>query len=173
MGYFEGRTIGEVARGELSRLRDLAIGKVAPEIRGLDADGRPLRLGDHRGKVVVLTFSGNWCGPCRSLYGQFREMAERWEGRPFSILSVDTDSGVETLRKSIRDGEITWPCWWDGGTGGPITTAWGVTSFPDVFVIDAEGVIRFRDIRGEELDRAIASLLSEIDGGGSKPRPHP
>jgi thiol-disulfide isomerase/thioredoxin len=49
-------------------MRYLAVGCIAPEIEGKDAENVPFKLSDYRGKVVVLTFSGNWCGPCRSMY---------------------------------------------------------------------------------------------------------
>ena len=82
------------------------------------------------------------------------------------MLSVNTDRDKETLRKSIRGGEITWRCWWDGRTGGPITTAWGVESFPMTYVLDRKGVIRLKEELGEhldreDLDRAVKALLEE------------
>ena len=55
--------LGEIAEGELFDLRQLSIGKEAPQIVGQDVDGRTLTLSDYRGKVVVLTFSGDWCVP--------------------------------------------------------------------------------------------------------------
>ena len=119
------------------------------------------KLSDHRGKVVVLTFSGNWCGPCREMYPRERALLARLKDRPFAILSVNTDPDRETLRKSIREGEITWRCWFDGGRDGPITSRWNVRSFPTVYVIDAEGVIREVGLRGDDLDRAVERLLGE------------
>jgi thioredoxin-like negative regulator of GroEL len=112
--------------------------------------------------VVVLTFSGNWCGPCRAMYPQERKLIERLKNQPFVLLSVNTDEGKETLRKSINSGEITWRCWCDGGSEGPISTKWGVQSFPTVYVLDAEGVIRFKNVRDEQLDKAVERLLSEM-----------
>ena len=133
------KTYGALAGAALFELRNLAVGKPAPEIEGEDVDGRRFKLGDHRGKVIVLTFSGNWCGPCREMYPRERALAARLKDRPFALLSVNTDPDRETLRKSIREGEITWPCWFDGGRDGPITSRWNVLSFPTVFVIDAGG----------------------------------
>jgi thiol-disulfide isomerase/thioredoxin len=153
-------TVAEVAERQLKELRTLALGRVAPEIEGQDAEGRAFKLSDYRGKVVVLTFSGNWCGPCKGMYPQERALVERYKDRPFALLSVDTDSDRETLRKSVRDGEITWRCWWDGGIEGPITSAWSVTSFPTVIVLDAQGVIRRKNVRGDGLDKAVDRLLN-------------
>jgi hypothetical protein len=85
--------------------------------------------------------------------------------KPFALVSVNTDKDSDTLKKSIESGEITWRCWWDGGTDGPITTRWGVVSFPTIFVLDRAGAIRFKDVRGDELDRAVAALLRELPTG--------
>ncbi len=163
------KTLADLAAGELFALRHLQVGKVAPEIEGKDIDGKAFKLSDFRGKVVVLTFSGNWCGPCVGMYPQERELVVKLTGKPFALVSVSTDANVETLKKSIDSGEITWRCWWDGGTDGPITTRWGVSSFPTIYVLDPGGVIRFKDARGEALDEAVSALLSETSATRPKP----
>ncbi len=155
------RTLAEIARGELFARRHLAIGKVAPDIEARDHAGKVFRLSDYRGKVVLLTFSGNWCGPCRSMYQEERELVKRLGNTPFALLSVNTDEDRETLRQSIESGEITWRCWWDGGTGGPITTRWGVLHFPTLYLLDGEGIIRRKLYRGDAMDHAIEDLLKE------------
>jgi peroxiredoxin len=159
------RTLAEVAEGELFDLRQLKIGEVAPEIDGEDTDGKRLKLSDYRGKVVVLTFSGNWCGPCRAMYPHERQLIERLKDKPFALLSVNTDEGKETPKKSIETGEITWRCWSDGGPEGPISSKWGVDGFPTVYVLDAEGVIRFKKIPVGQLDEAVETLLNTMEPG--------
>jgi peroxiredoxin len=157
----ESRPLSIVAGGELYALRNLGVGKVAPEIEGRDHEGERFTLSETRGKVVVLTFSGNWCGPCVGMYPQERSLCVKYKGRPFAMVSVNSDKELSTLRKAIASGQVTWRCWWDGGTDGPITTRWGVVSFPSIFVLDRRGVIRFKDLRGDNLDRAVAGLLDE------------
>ncbi|WP_165225388.1 TlpA disulfide reductase family protein [Aquisphaera insulae] len=153
------QTIGEVATGELFAARNLNIGQAAPEIVGTDHESKPFKLSETRGKVVVLTFTGSWCGPCVAMYPLFRELLTIHKGRPFSIVSVDTDTDVQALKKAIDSGKITWRCWWDGGMDGPIARRWGIASFPRIFVLDPQGVIRFKDVRGDDLKRAVAGLL--------------
>jgi peroxiredoxin len=155
-----GKTLAEVAIADLKKIRNLAVGQPAPEIEGSDSDGRPFRLSDYRGKVVLLTFSGNWCGPCKAMYPAERALVERFKGRPFALLSVSTDQNRATLQKSIDSGEITWRCWWEPGTTGPICAAWMVNSFPTTYILDAQGLIRHEGVRDEkELSKAIEALF--------------
>jgi len=154
--------LGEIAEGELYDLCRLSVGQEAPEIEGVDIHGESLKLSDYRGKVVVLTFSGQWCGSCKRMYPQERKLMDNLRGEPFAILSVTSDAEKETIRQAIGAGEITWRCWWDGGLDGPIALRWGVNEWPTVFVLDANGVIRYRDVRDEELDAAVSELLGKL-----------
>jgi thiol-disulfide isomerase/thioredoxin len=155
------RTIGAMAEGELFACRNLSEGKVAPEITGKDHEGKLFALSDYRGKVVVLTFTASWCGPCVAMYPQERDLAKRLRGKAFALLSVNADEDVKMLKKSITSGEITWRCWWDGGMDGPITTRWGVSAIPEIFVLDGTGVIRRKDVRGAELEKVVDELIEE------------
>lgn len=88
---------------------------------------------------------------------------KRLEGKPFALLGVNSDS-KERFRRAVKKENITWRSWWDGGnTDGPIAKAWNVKGWPTIYVIDAKGVIRYRDVRDKELDEAIEGLLKEID----------
>ena len=85
------RTLCQEAEARLDELLNLAIGKPAPEIDGVDLAGKPLKLIDHVGKVVVLVFWGSWCGPCMSEVPHQRELVERLQGQPFALLGVDCE----------------------------------------------------------------------------------
>jgi thiol-disulfide isomerase/thioredoxin len=165
----QGRSLDEIARSGLAELRNLSLRQVAPEIEGTDADDKALRLSDYRGKIVVLTFSGNWCGPCRAMYPDERELVKRLSGKPFVLLSVNTDADRATLQKSIRDGEITWRCWWESGLVGPICEKWNIMAFPTVYVLDRTGTIRFKNLRGRRLDEAVDNLLKELEASRGHP----
>ncbi|QEH35943.1 ECF RNA polymerase sigma factor SigE [Aquisphaera giovannonii] len=150
-------TIGDEARRELFQLRDLAIGKPAPEVEGPDADGRPMKLSDFRGKVVVLTFNAGWAHDGK--YPLEHELLDRLKGRPSVLLMMDVDGEESALRKALADGEITWPCWWEGRETGPNRTLWRANEIPSVFVIDANGIIRGKELEGRDLAEAVEALL--------------
>ncbi|MGC8643134.1 MAG: TlpA family protein disulfide reductase [Isosphaeraceae bacterium] len=153
--------------GDRTRLRSVGLSRGHHEEGGRCQPGRGattsgFRLSDDRGKVVVLTFSGNWCGPGRAMYPRERALVNRLRDRPFALLSVNTDENDSTLKKSIREGEITWRCWWDRGPDEPITTRWGVENFPTLYLIDQKGVLRQQGyVRGDELDNAVDELLAK------------
>jgi peroxiredoxin len=165
-----GRPLAEIARSDLHDLRHLSLGQLAPDIQGTDADGKAFKLSDYRGKIVVLTFSGNWCGPCRGMYPDERDLVKSLKDKPFALLSVNTDADRATLQKSIKDGEITWRCWWESGRKGPICSDWNVTSFPTVYVLDGTGTIRSKDVRGPSLIEAVNKLLKKQESSNGNPR---
>ena len=141
----------------------LDVGLVAPEIQGQDAIGNPMRLSAFRGRVVVLDFWGDWCPHCREMYPHERTLVNRLEGKPFALLGVNSDKTLEELHAAMEREHVTWPSWFDGGSAnGPIASLYGVTGWPAIFVLDPKGVIRVKNARGDDLDKAVDSLLEEF-----------
>ena len=139
-------TLGEVAKAELYELNHLSLGKVAPEIEGEGIDGKELKLSDYRGKVVVLSFWASWCGPCMGMVPSERRLAKRMNGKPFALIGVNgDDEDRDAVKHVVEKEKMTWPSFWSRkGPDGPIPTAWNVRGWPTVFVIDPDGVIRFK-----------------------------
>ena len=101
------------------------------------------------------------------MYPHERSLVKRLADKPFSIVGVNSDTDREALKQTLKDEQITWRSFWNGGsTDGPIASAWNVHGWPTIYVLDAEGRIRYRDVRGEQLDQAIDSLLAELDRSG-------
>jgi len=156
------RPLGSLAEAVRFELTNLAIGLTAPEIAGPDAFGRDLKLSDHRGKVVVLMFSFKGCGPCEEMYPDNRKLLETYQGRPLSFLGVMGDRKVDTVKEAVDQKVITWPVWWDG-PNGPIVTRWNVKGWPSIYVFDHQGILRYRDLRGEDLAETVAQLVKEAE----------
>ena len=97
-----------------------------------------------------------------------RSLVKRLEGKPFALLGVNSDQEKSETRKRCRTEGMTWRSWFNGGTGGSIAAAWGVHSWPTIYVLDPKGVIRFKNVRGEAMDKAVDQLLAELQKSGGK-----
>src|SRR5947208_5528817 len=91
-----------------------------------------------------------------------RSLVKRLEGKPFALLGIDLDSDKAALKKAEEKNKITWRSWFDG-RGGPISDKWNIRFLPTVYVLDAKGVIRYKDVRDKELDEAVDMLLKEVE----------
>lgn len=162
--------LADKAKAEVLRIDNipgLRVGKMAPNIVGEDLDGKPLKLEDYRGKVVVLCFWGTWCGPCMAMVPHERELVRKLAGKPFALIGINADEADkrEKARAVARDERMTWPSFWDGGGDGPIQTRYNVDHYPTTYVLDPSGHIRYIDARDKDLDRAVDALLLESGKG--------
>ncbi len=142
-----------------------AAGRKAPEISGTDVEGRSFRLSDYRGQVVLLDFWRDQCPPCRIMHSIERSLVDRYQGKPFVIVGVNTNSRREVCRQAQEKEGLTWRSWWDGRD--EISRNWGVEYTPTVYVIDAQGAIRYESTglpQEQELTSVIDKLLAK---GGS------
>ena len=93
------------------------------------------------------------------MYPHERSLVQRMANRPFALVGVNSDP-LENARAALERENITWRSFFNGGTtGGPISRAWGVTGWPTIYVLDDRGVIRFKNVRGEEMDKAVDELI--------------
>ena len=163
-----GHTNTEI-RSQLEQARlmveTLTVGKTAPDAAGYDLQGREFKLSDYRGKVVVLAFSADWCGICRSQYPYYRFMQDLYTNWPFAILGVEASTREAAGRLKAQHG-LAYRSWLDdpageNGRGGPIASAWNVRGWPTTYVLDAHGVVRFVNLRDEDLLKGVRQLLTE------------
>jgi RNA polymerase sigma factor (sigma-70 family) len=164
-GSRRGDSVSADARAELYEIRDLCVGKPAPEINGQDSAGKPLKLSDFTGKVVVVDFWSTSCGACRDMNAYERSLVKRLEGKPFALLGVNCDEDKDKLAEWIEKEGITWPSWRDGNKGnasGPIFRQFNVHTWPTLYILDKRGIIRHKFLGfpgGGKLDRAIDALV--------------
>ena len=152
-----------VVAGPRRMISTLTIGKPAPDITGRDLEGKPFKLSDYRGKVVLLVFSAEWCALCRAQAPYERFLLDKYARWPFAVLGVHTGSSREAARQTHATSPLSHRTWWDdpraGETSGPIAAAWNVVGWPASYVIDSNGVIQFVDVREENLLIAVRQLL--------------
>jgi thiol-disulfide isomerase/thioredoxin len=151
-----------LADEELSQLRSWGLGRVSPEIEGEGMDGQKMKLSDCRGKIVVLVFWATWCPPCMAMVPDERKLVARMAGKPFALLGINADDPADQAKvRDIMDkNKMSWPSFRDG-RNGPIASAWKVRSWPTIYVLDAKGTVRYRNVRGQALVDAVDALTRE------------
>jgi hypothetical protein len=73
------------------------------------------------------------------------------------------DDTIDTVKASVEEKIITWPVWWDGEKRGPLATRFNVKGWPEIYVLDHKGIIRYREIHGEVLAKAVANLVEAAE----------
>jgi len=93
------------------------------------------------------------------MYAHERSLVQRLANRPFALIGVNSDP-ADKAQDALERENITWRSFSNGGsTRGPISAAWGVTGWPTIYLIDHAGVIRFKNVRGEAMDKAVDELM--------------
>jgi hypothetical protein len=94
---------------------------------------------------------------------QERKMVERLADQPFTLLGINSDESRSALKKTLKEENIPWPNIFDGPPGeGPIAKRWNVHSWPTLYLLDHTGTIRHRDLRDEEMEKAVMELLEKV-----------
>jgi thiol-disulfide isomerase/thioredoxin len=153
-------TLGQMAKGSLFELRNLQVGMKVPDAGSKNLKGEKESLADYKGKVVVLDIWATWCGPCKAMIPHEREMVEKLKGKPFALISVSADDEKKELEDFIAKEPMPWNHWWEGPEASLLKT-WNIRFFPTIYVIDAKGVIRHKNIRGADLEKAVEALVAE------------
>jgi uncharacterized protein (TIGR03067 family) len=130
---------------ELERLGRLGLGKKAPPIDRVDLDGKPMKLSDFDGNVVLLSFWGEWCGACMKAIPHERDLVARYKDRPFALVGVNSDPLGTDLRATVERHRITWRSFEDKQPDRKrIAADYAVRGWPSFYLIDHKGVIRGR-----------------------------
>ena len=136
-------------------------GMEAPEISMKDTEGNIRRLSDLRGKVVMIDFWASWCGPCRRENPNVVKLYKKYHDKGFEIYSVSLDKDKSAWLKAIKDDGLAWPNHvsdlngWTSSGG----KTYGIMSVPSTVLVDRDGKIIARNLRGSELERKLAEIF--------------
>jgi len=138
----------------------LAIGQAFPAFEEKDLSGRPLSVANFKGKIVLIDFWATWCGPCVAELPNVLAAYEKFHGKGFEIIGISLDKSRDALAGFIKEKNMPWAQYFDGlGWNNKLGEQCGIRSIPATFLLDGEGKIIARDLRGPALDEKLASLL--------------
>ena len=144
------------------RLKSVLLpGMEAPEISMKDTEGNTRRLSDLRGKVVLIDFWASWCGPCRRENPNVVKLYKKYHDRGFEIYSVSLDKEKSAWLKAIKDDGLIWPNHvsdlngWTSSGG----KTYGIMSVPSTVLVDKDGKIIARNLRGPELEKKLSEIF--------------
>ena len=142
--------------------RKLVVGAKFPDFDEKDLAGQPLSIARFKGKVVLVDFWATWCGPCIGELPNVLAAYEKHHAKGFEIVGISLDSDRAKLDKFIADRKLTWPQYFDGkGWQTKLAGVYGVNSIPATYLLDGEGKIIGKNLRGEALEEAVAKALKK------------
>lgn len=150
----------KMLRDFIERERPFSKGQTPPEIAMNDPDGKPLKLSSLRGKVVLIDFWASWCGPCMAELPTVVANYKKYHDKGFEVFSVSLDSDKNAWVGAIKQKGLIWPyhvsdlMQWKS----MVVPLYRIKSIPKTVLLDREGRIIDRDLRGE----ALSSKLDEI-----------
>ena len=144
--------------------QSLAVGAKFPDFDEKDVNDKPLSVAIYKGKLVLVDFWATWCGPCVRELPNVLKTYEAHHEKGFEIIGISLDSKKETLTSFTEQHKMPWQQYFDGkGWGNKLAGKYGVSSIPATFLLDGEGKIIGRNLRGPDLEEAVAKAL-----GGQK-----
>lgn len=161
-GIANGNDIYDNMAAQILSMRKVAVGSEAPEITMSQPNGEVISLSDFRGQYVLIDFWASWCGPCRRENPNVKKVYDKYHEKGFEILGVSLDKAMQPWLNAIGQDGLEWRHvsdlkFWSS----PVVAEYQVTGIPHTVLVDPEGIIVAKNLRGEALDLKLAQLLGE------------
>ena len=154
--------IGKQLNETIQKATATAVGSKAPEFSAPTPEGEQLALKDALGKITIVDFWASWCKPCRIENPNVVKLYNEYHDKGLNIIGVSLDKNGQKDKwlKAIEDDGLTWQHvsnlqYWQG----PVAQLYNVRSIPATFILDENGVIIAKDLRGEALRAKVSEML--------------
>lgn len=138
-----------------------AIGSIAPDFEGISPDGKIVKLSSLKGKHILIDFWASWCMPCRQENPNVVALYQAYKAKGFDIIGVSLDQEKEKWVAAIDEDQLHWTQVSDlMGWKSKIVSMYGVQGIPQNFLLDKEGVILAKALRGQELENKLKEILN-------------
>jgi peroxiredoxin len=149
---------------QLANIKITAIGSPAPDFVQNDVNGNPVKLSSFRGKYVLIDFWASWCGPCRAENPNVVKVYDQYKDKNFTVLGVSLDQKNDRDKwiKAIADDHLTWTevsdlSFWKNAAA----QKYGINAIPQNFLVDPNGNIIGKDLRGAALEKKLAEVIGK------------
>lgn len=148
-------------QAEAKRIQSsLVVGKDFPGFDEKDVEGKPLALTNYLGKVVLIDFWATWCGPCMDELPSVLKTYDKYHAKGFEIIGINLDDNAQKFTAFIKAKNMAWQQFSDGqGWQNKLAVKYGIHSIPATYLLDEKGKIIGKDLRGEDLENAVAKAL--------------
>lgn len=152
--------VGQRVAKRLDVLKRSAVGQSIQDFTQNDVNGKPVRLSDFKGKYLFIDFWASWCGPCRAENPNVVKAYSSFKDKRFDILGVSLDTDADKWKKAIEEDGLPWTHVSDlKGFRNEIASYYGIQAIPFSFLLDPEGRIIAKGLRGAQLQEKLAEIL--------------
>ena len=152
----EGKRIAE----RLTVLKRSAIGEQMLDFAQNNTEGKPVQFSNFTGKYVFVDFWASWCGPCRAENPNVLKAYNQYKDKNFTVVGISLDENGEKWKKAIKDDNMPWTQLSDlKGWKNEVSTYYGIQGIPSSLLIDPQGKIIAKDLRGEKLNKKLEEVI--------------
>lgn len=162
-------SIAQTLQGNLNQRSAVEIGSKAPDFTAPNPEGKQVSLQEALGKVTLIDFWAAWCKPCRVENPNVVKTYNKYHDQGFNIIGVSLDRENQKDRwiQAIAEDNLTWPQvsnlkFWEE----PVAQLYGVRAIPAQFILDENGIIVAKNLRGDDLDAKVKELLEKSNSTG-------
>ncbi|MFA4866830.1 MAG: TlpA disulfide reductase family protein [Pedobacter sp.] len=144
----------------MAQTAKIANGQKAPDFSFPDVNGKKWGPKDFKGKYLIIDFWASWCGPCRQEIPHLKEVYKKYKDKGLEILAVSVDAKEDAWKKAMSEERMTWPQI-NAKESKPVMASYLFSGIPYLVVVDKEGNIIEKNVRGESLDKALEKIFGK------------